>query len=363
MKCKRWRGREIIALCILGGICAGSIGCMRGRSYVEKNPPVPRELRLTTLPTYVIEPPDLLLITVMSAIPKPPYKIKPLDVLFVQATNLLPDRPLGGPVTVEPDGKVTLGLDYGTVRVAGMTIPEAQNAIVEHLSLKFKKPQVLVSLYQTRGVQQISGEHLVRMDGTISLGTYGSAYITGMTLDQARKAIEQHLSEFLLDPEISIDVYSYNSKWYYVVMDRAGNGQSIIRLPITGRDTVLDALSQVQGTSFLSSDHRIWVARPNGDDPYCAQVLPVAWRDLTKCGSPATNFQLMPGDRLFVRANPLYTINNRMTQVFAPLQSVMGMALFGSSAVSTIAGTVQQLQTGTTGFGLAGSGVGPTFVR
>ena len=47
------------------------------------------------------------------------------------------------------------------------------------------------------------------MDGTIGLGVYGSVYVTGMTLEQARLAIEMHLSQSLLEPEISLDVYAY----------------------------------------------------------------------------------------------------------------------------------------------------------
>src|SRR4051812_3868102 len=46
---------------------------------------VPKELNKVTMPQYVIEAPDILMIDAIRVIPLPPYKIEPLDVLFVSA--------------------------------------------------------------------------------------------------------------------------------------------------------------------------------------------------------------------------------------------------------------------------------------
>ena len=123
-------------------------------------------------------------------------------------------------------------------------------------------PQVSVSLAQFRGMQQIRGEHLVRPDGTITLGTYGSVYVAGMTLGQIKWVVEQHLSEYLQDPQVAVDVFAYNSKVYYVIFDGAGYGMQVFRLPITGNETVLDAVSRVNGLAAVASKRRLWLARP-----------------------------------------------------------------------------------------------------
>ena len=346
---KPWRGRRDLYCCLLGILCLVGAGCS------AKNPseaPIPRELRMTTLPPYVIEPPDILIITTLSVVPKPPYRIQPLDALYIQATPTLPNQPIGGAYGVEPDGKVNLGITYGTIEVAGKTLAEAQDAIQDYLAKNIlKNPRVQVSLAQSRGRQQITGEHLVRMDGTIGLGVYGSVYVAGLTLDQARRVIEEYLGQYLLNPEISLDVYAYNSKWYYIIFDRAGLGQSVVRLPITGRETVLDALSMMFGTQGFSHDKRIWLARPNGADPNDMQIFPINWLAIVRGGSPATNYQLLPGDRLHVHSNPLFTINNRLNQYFAPIERVLGFSLLGASAVQTF----QQVGRGGTG-GTGGTG-------
>jgi polysaccharide export outer membrane protein len=358
MKGERRQGWRILIRCIFWGICAASAGCGKNGGAVPTEEPIPRELRMTTMPTYVIEPPDILIISTLRVVPRPPYRIQPLDGLFVQATNTPKEGEINRIYVVDPDGTINLGLNYGKVTVADMTIEEAQKAIQEHLGRILKQPVVQVSLAQSRAMQQIQGEHLVRQDGTIGMGVYGSVYVTGMTLDEARKAIETHLSQFILRPEISLDVYSYNSKWYYIIQDRAGFGQTVVRLPITGKDTVLDALSNVSGTYFLSSNKRMWLARPNGQDPKSMQIFPINWPALVQGGSPATNYQLMPGDRLYVQSNPWVKANNRITQVLAPIQSLLGFELLATSTVSSTVGTVQQFKTGATGAVLAGTGVG-----
>src|SRR6266566_3224259 len=48
---------------------------------------VPTEKSKVTLPEYVIEPPDILLIDVIKLVPKAPYRFEPLDVLQVEATG------------------------------------------------------------------------------------------------------------------------------------------------------------------------------------------------------------------------------------------------------------------------------------
>src|SRR5207237_10135628 len=110
-------------------------------------------------------------------------------------------------------------------------------------------------------VQVLSGEPRVRRSGTISLGPYGSVYVTGMTLEEAKRAVEAQLAKFILKPEVSLDVLAYNSKVFYLITDGAGNGESVVRLPVTGNEAVLDALTSVGGLAAQASKNRIWVRR------------------------------------------------------------------------------------------------------
>jgi polysaccharide biosynthesis/export protein len=299
--------------------------------------PMPCELAKVTHPSYVIEAPDILLIDALRVVPRPPYHIQPLDSLLIQATNVLPAEPIAGPYGVETDGTVNLGLMYGSVRVAGLTIEEARRAIDKQLKdTGFANSEVRVAMGQARGLQQIRGEHLVRPDGTVGLGTYGSVLVAGMTLDQARAAIEAHLSKWLLDPEVSVDVFAYNSKAYYIVTDGGGFGEAVYRFPSTGNETVLDAMSQIYGLPAVASAKRIWVARPAPGEYPCYQVLPVDWKAITRGGATQTNYQLLPGDRVYVAADPLVTLDTKLARLFSPIERVFGITLLGSATVHSV---------------------------
>lgn len=293
-------------------------------------PPLPRELAKATLPSYVIEPPDILFIDAIRIIPKPPYRIEPLDVLVIQVAETLPNQPIGAsPYPVSPDGTVNLGYSYGQVRVAGLTLEQAAQNLQQHLRRTLSNPQVAVALAQFRGVQQTRGEHLVQMDGTISLGSYGCVHVTGLTVSQAKCVIEKHLSQWLLNPEISLSVSAFNSKVYYIIIDGGGYGQQVFRLPITGNETVLDAISQINGLPPISSTRKIWVARPTPANKGCYQILPVNWQVITQAGDTETNYQLFPGDRIYVKANCLLNFNNRLSQFLYPVNNAMGATLLG----------------------------------
>src|SRR5262249_44863293 len=194
----------VVSVFSTGCACCGS--CHPCLKPPCPNPDQPHELEKMSLPDYVIEPPDILLIDAVRTVPLPPYKIEPLDVLLIQATNTLPNEPINGLFGVEPEGTVNLGPTYGTVRIAGMTTEEARVAIEKQLKGTLKEPRVLVSLAQSRAMQQVRGEHLVRPDGTVGLGTYGSVHLAGMTLAEAKSAIEAQLAQYLLNPQISLDI-------------------------------------------------------------------------------------------------------------------------------------------------------------
>lgn len=315
-------------------------------------PPVggdlPRELSKTVLPTYIIEPPDILVVEAISLVPKSPYYLRPGDVLRIDVQGTLPDAPIAGDYLVQVGGTVTLGGPYGSVKVAGMTVEQAQKAIDEHLRQILSEPFVTVSLSQIAGMQQITGEHLVGPDGTITLGTYGSVSVVGMTLEQAKRAIENHLSQYLDSPEVSVNVFSYNSKVYYIITQGAGLGDQVVRFPVTGNETVLDALSNINGLTEVSSK-RIWIARPTPNSTE-VQILPVDWEAITSLGATETNYQILPGDRIYIAEDKLVAWDNHLAKLLAPIERIMGFSILGVGTASRFSGKVLQNQGGG-GFG------------
>lgn len=297
---------------------------------------LPKELNMTTHPPYTVAAPDILQINANRLIPLPPYKIEPLDALYLYAPGAPEKAPINGIYPVDPDGTINLGPDYGgQVQVAELTAQQAEQKLGTHLKRFLKESAVSVSLAQSKGVQQIKGEHLIRPDGTVGLGTYGSVYVAGMTLPQVKAAIEAHLSRTLLRPEVSVDVAAYNSKFYYVITDFAGSGEQVQKLPATGSETVLDAIANVGGLSAVSSK-KLWIARPAPAGSTMDQILPVDWKGISRRGHTRTNYQVLPGDRVFIMADPLVKADTQLGKTLNPINRLFGVTLLGTSTVNTI---------------------------
>jgi polysaccharide biosynthesis/export protein len=292
----------------------------------------PRELGMVSLPPYQVEPPDILMIELLRMVPLPPYRIEIYDVLQIRAVGVAPPpNDIDGFFLVEGEGIVTLGPAYGRVRVAGMTVEQASEAILRKLKETFVKPEVSVQLAKTAGTAPVTGEYLIGPDGTINLRQYGMMHVAGKSVTEIRMELNRHLSQYFDSPDASVEVRQFNSKVFYVITAGGGMGDSIRRVPITGNDTVLDALSAVNGLSQLSST-KVWVARPSPGGNSCEQILPVDYTAITHGGSTATNYQIMPGDRVFVAADGMIAMNTWINKVTAPMEKVLGIISLSTSA-------------------------------
>jgi polysaccharide export outer membrane protein len=177
-------------------------------------------------------------------------------------------------------------------------------------------------------------------------------FVAGLTIDGARRAIAEKLYEKQIREEkikepsekkfneildgVRVEVQEFNSKFYYIITDGGGYGAQIFRRPYTGNEMVLDGLALVQGLPAVASKKKIWVARAtpdHGPNPY---ILPVDWCGIVQRGEGETNYQLYPGDRIFVHSDALIRADSALGKFLAPIERLLGVTLLGSSVVSSI---------------------------
>jgi polysaccharide biosynthesis/export protein len=327
--------RSLLPLALCAALGLG--GCHAVDFYtptMQQDPPPelepPRALSMMSLPIYRVTPPDILQIEMLKLVPLPPYRIDTYDVLQIRVLGTILDQPIDGFFLVEGEGIVSLGPAYGTVRVVGMTAAEAKEAITQKLQDVLSRPDVSVQLARTAGTQPITGQYIVAPDGTINLKQYGLLHVAGKTVTEIRIDLQKHLGQWYDSPQASVDVLAYNSQAFYVITQGAGLGDNVRRVPITGNETVLDALSAVNGLSQVSSA-RMWVARPAPGNFGCEQILPIDYASIAQGGSSETNYQILPGDRLFIAEDGLVSFNSFLTKLTAPVERMLGIASLGTS--------------------------------
>jgi polysaccharide export outer membrane protein len=197
-----------------------------------------------------------------------PYIVEPPDKLLVEVLEALPGRPISGERLVRPDGKISLGF-YGEVYVAGLTPIEVKEKVVLHL--------------RTFLTDDMLG--LVETDRKTG-GRIADPKIGGP------KRIAPKDSD-----RVFVDVTASNSKNYYVLGAVTVPG----RMPVTGRETILDAINLVNGLTPQADHANVVLYRPGKGR---LRSLRVDIDQIMLGDDLSTNYQLEPGDRLVVPQLP-----------------------------------------------------------
>ena len=180
-----------------------------------------------------------------------PYVVEPPDVLRIEVHADIPN--LAGEYLVRPDGTIVLA--YGTLDVHGRTVDEIKTLILEHVA-------------KHHG-DDVAGLRVAATD------------------KQGERRIEPKAST-----SITVDVSAFNSKFYYV----QGLVQSPGRLPITGSETVLDAINQAGG--LMAEARTVKLIRPAPKPGLPASTLFVDYEAIVHRGDVTTNYDILPGDRI-----------------------------------------------------------------
>jgi polysaccharide biosynthesis/export protein len=147
------------------------------------------------------------------------------------------------------------------------------------------------------------GDQPVLPDGTIHLGRYGRIVVAGKDVDEIQAMVRATVLPHLQgkDPgPTTVRLVTRVSKVYYVL----GEVNSPGAYQLAGREAVLDGLMAAGGLTDRASRCNIILSRPSHPDG-CRVVIPVCYNDIVQLGDTTTNYQLAPGDRIFVASKTL----------------------------------------------------------
>lgn len=133
-------------------------------------------------------------------------------------------------------------------------------------------------------------------DGNIELGRYGRLQVAGKTPEQIEREVQQLIASQTANAgPITVRLVGRQSKVFYVF----GEVNSPGAYPLNGRETVLDAIVAAGGLTNSADQGKITYTQPTPPGS-CRVVLPVCYREIVQIGDTSTNYQLAPGDRIFV---------------------------------------------------------------
>ena len=138
--------------------------------------------------------------------------------------------------------------------------------------------------------------YLVEYDGTVKVPILGRIQISGFTIREAEKMLEENFSQNYQKPYVILNV---TNRRVIVFSDGSSGGKVI---PITNENfTLIEALAQSGGISNFSKAYKIKLIRGDLNNPEVFLFNISTLNDMKK-----TNFFLQANDIIYVETRPRY---------------------------------------------------------
>ncbi len=261
------------------------------------------------------------------------------DTISVEPVSFDATIRLPGDQTVKPDGNISLG-EFGPYPVSGKSVQQLQSeiqlvidsAISSRLRREFAVEQQRIK-EEELGPAKLSFEQefdpidaddfdkeddLDQEDDADPDEDDESAELLEArrreaNRKKAQREFDRELEKQLRQNRISVRLANWDSQRIYVL----GEVNSPGSFAYIGNETVLDAIIEAGGISSSANHHSIIVSRPSkcGD---CKTVMKVCYDHIVQLGDATTNYQLLPGDRVFV---PSVSFMDDLKNTFLPMRN------------------------------------------
>ncbi len=176
---------------------------------------------------------------------------------------------------------------------------------------------------------EFSGQYKVNSEGKIEYKYVGDIIVSGLTKVQLKKRLTEVLSEYLIEPDVDIQIVQYLSKVFYVVGDVNRPGKFYMR-----GDTIKarEAIVQAGLPNHAAAMKRCRIITPNeaGKNNY----VDVNVYKLLYEGDLKENLVMKPGDVLYVPATVMAKIIRVISPITETIGQVTGTATKGAAAAA-----------------------------
>jgi beta-lactamase regulating signal transducer with metallopeptidase domain/protein involved in polysaccharide export with SLBB domain len=168
---------------------------------------------------------------------------------------------------------------------------------------------------------QMTGDFLVGPDGAIVLNGGTQIHVAGMTVEEVKKALLVKQSGHYGAPQVNVKVAQDNSKVVYIVEKRP-SGDCVTRIPCTKETNILQVLTAEM--NHVDIKDKIHIMSPVGHTGRPADRLEVDLEALLTKRDLTTNYDLLPGDRIFVLTDTASTESSGPTSTTPPTEVLQG---------------------------------------
>ena len=135
----------------------------------------------------------------------------------------------------------------------------------------------------------LTGTHVIRPDGKITLPLIGEMTAAGLTPAALQKELTESLSKFINNPQVTVQVQAVRSKRYYVTGEVIRPGA----YPLVVPTTAFEAITLAGGFREFANKKNITIARGK-------ERLKFNYNDVAKGKNLSQNVLLQDGDTIIV---------------------------------------------------------------
>lgn len=239
------------------------------------------------------------------------------------APGLVPNVPAGFfGYTPIPESMLPIGAEPATP----VTGQPAQGPIASNLGgpVLTTGPYTLgrddVVYIEVRGQRDFTGSFVIGPEGTIQYGLVGDITADGLTKEELRVLLEDHLKQYVRVPSVNVTIVGFNSKAIYILGRVARPGKYIMRGDrIKIRDAVIAAGLMTKHAKL----RRVYIIKSDPSDPTHRIV------DLKKVlydGKMKQNIDLVHGDIVVVPTTTWGKVNDFLGELISPASKASSVA-------------------------------------
>ncbi len=240
-------------------------------------------------------------------------------------------------VQVDSFGKIMFPL-IGDIKAAGKTAFELRDEIQYRLSKYIKNPQVSVDVTSTESLilDDLSISAQIGTSGKIMYPLIGDVQAAGKGTFELRNEIQQRLSKYLVDPQVTINVSTIQSQKVHVLGEVKSPGTFILDKKIFA----LEAISKAGGFSNDANEGKVLLLRDEKGMPKVT-ILNLEIKKMIKNEKIYKNVPLKNGDIVFVPPSLIANVERfmvRFSNIIEPFTSLERAIIFWPQVIDALEG-------------------------
>lgn len=155
---------------------------------------------------------------------------------------------------------------------------------------------------------------VVRPDGNVSFPLVGEIHAEGMTVSQFTNVLQQGLSRYIVDPDVSVNISKLGRVRVYVFGEVRKPGA----VELEKGHTVIDAIGAAQGFTRDTAKKKIFLIHQ--DQP--KSLIPINLNNMLKTGDMSQNVTLREGDILYLTKNHRIDFARDIAPIFSSIYMI-----------------------------------------